>query len=69
MFFHFAFSGFRIRNRGFLAYPRNEKQQKFWERRRYVAKIEGTKSYRTYAQLGLSRPGLRAVRVLERPRP
>ena len=67
MFFHFAFSGFRIRNRGFLAYPRNEKQQKFWERRRYVAKIKGERSYSRYSQLGLSGHRLRAVRMVDTP--
>ena len=67
MFYQFAFSGFRIRNRGYLAYPRNEKQQKFWERRRYVAKIKGERSYLRYSQLGLSGSRLRAVRMVGTP--
>ena len=67
MFYQFAFSGFRIRNRGYLAYPRNETQQKFWERRRYVAKIKGERSYLRYSQLGLSGSRLRAVRMVGTP--
>jgi len=60
-------SGFRIRNRGYLAYPRKKKQQKFWERRRYVAKIKGERSYLAYSQLGLSGSRLRAVRMVGTP--
>ena len=62
-----AFSGLRRRGRGSRAYPRSESQQKLWERRHYVAKIEGTRRYPNYARLGLRRHPLRAVRMLETP--
>ena len=50
-----------------IYYPLDDDKTEEWKNKKYVAKVEGTKTYHTYSQLDLTKSRVRAARCLQLP--
>ena len=75
-YFHFFFSGYKSGGkRKYPKYPQNPDAihsrygtiRKWWEERKWVARLNRRKTYMTYAKLGLSGRYLKAIRCVQTP--